>query len=126
MKSFYISILIIILLLSCWLYIHNYLNNTVEELTKGLAKLETHIIKENWKEAKILYRDIDGKWKGATKILMLVIDHEEMEEVNFSLSQIESYLRIEDISSLMGEVGSLRFLINHVKEKDSLSLDNIF
>lgn len=126
MKSFYISVAIILSLLIGWVYISNHLNESVEDINKDLITLENSVYNDNWDEADRISKVIDLKWKESSKLLMLVIDHNEMEQVNFSLSQVKAYLSIKDKALLTGEIGSLKYLINHVKEKESLSLDNIF
>lgn len=126
MKSFYISLAIIIILLTGWLLVNDFLENTVSDINKNIYTLQRNLYDNNWNEVELSFNMIYKKWKKSLDILMLVIDHDEMEKVNYSLSRIREYINIREKSLLIGEIGSLNYLVNHVKQKESLSLDNIF
>lgn len=125
MRSFYISFIIICILILIWFSIYNIIDNLSNQLTGYLNELEKKINKEDWPETQVIFSDIEKTWKDKLKVLMLVIDHEEMEKINLSLSRIEIYILIKDKSLILGEIANLKFFVDHIREKESLSLKNI-
>jgi hypothetical protein len=91
-----------------------------------LSEMEDKIYNNNWNSAVSIYNDIYIKWKNTKKVLMLVIEHEEMEKINLTLEKIKKYISINDKSLSIGETAALKYFLNHIREKESLSLHNIF
>lgn len=126
MKSLFISSLIIIILIITWIAAYNFISETVGELNALLDNMKDKIHKDNWHSAITVYNSINEKWKNRSSFLMLILDHEEMEKVNLTLERTKEYISIKDKSLVLGEMASLKFFFNHIKEKESLSLKNIF
>jgi predicted RNA-binding protein with RPS1 domain len=88
--------------------------------------MEAKVHDANWDSTSSIYKTIDKKWEETKKVLMLILDHEEMEKINLTLRKIEKFISIEDKSLTLGEIATLKYLFSHVEEKESLSLKNIF
>ncbi len=126
MKSFYITLSIIIVLFLGWFYINVLLTNTVLELNKDLTSLQSNLSDGHWEEVESNFQTIQKKWFDFEKILTLIVNHDEVEKVNLSLTKIHEYIKKRESLFLLGELTSLKYFINHIKDNESLSLDNIF
>jgi len=125
MRSFYISLIIVCVIITVWFSIYNIIDNLSLQLSIQLNELEKKVQSEDWSETQILINTIEKTWKDKSKVLMLVIDHEEMEKVNLSLSKIKNYILVKDKPLTLGEIANLNFSIKHIRENESLSLQNI-
>ncbi|SHK18038.1 DUF4363 family protein [Paramaledivibacter caminithermalis] len=126
MKSLFISAFIVIILITSWIIIYNFIEKSVHNINSMLSEMEDKIYNNNWNSAVSIYNDIYIKWKNTKKVLMLVIEHEEMEKINLTLEKIKKYISINDKSLSIGETAALKYFLNHIREKESLSLHNIF
>lgn len=126
MKSLFISTLIVVILITCWIVIYNFLEQSVEDINSILTKMEDKVYNDKWDLALSLYKTVDKKWESTQKVLMLILDHEEMEKINLTLEKIEKFISVKDKSLTLSETAALKYLFSHVKEKESLSLKNIF
>lgn len=126
MKSAIISITIICLLISGWFIMYTFVSNLSQDLLSQLKHMEANLDNNDWNSMKSTLSRLSVQWRKASDKLMLVLDHEEMEKINMSLIKLDSYIKIKNKGLTTGEIASLKFLIDHIKEKESLSLDNIF
>lgn len=126
MKSLSISIFVIIFLISTWIFAYAFISQSTVEFNSLLNDMDKNISSENWSSTQSIYSFIDSKWTDKQRFLLLVLDHEEIEKVNLSLKKLEKYIYIKDKSMTIGEAATLKFLLNHIKEKESLTFKNIF
>lgn len=126
MKSLFISTLVVIVLITSWIIIYNFIDESVTDINSSLTIMEAKVHDSNWDSTSSIYKTIDKKWEETKKVLMLILDHEEMEKINLTLRKIEKFISIEDKSLTLGEIATLKYLFSHVEEKESLSLKNIF
>lgn len=126
MRSLIISTIIVVILITFWIIIFTYISESVEVLNSLLNNMEEKIYNNNWKSTTAIYNDINKKWTSTSKILMLTLDHEEMEKINLSLEKIKKYIAVKNKPLVVGEAATLKYLFNHIKEKESLSFKNIF
>jgi hypothetical protein len=126
MRALFISTFLIIILLLSWLFIFNFITNTSRELTTLIQEFEKNINNEQWYSAEKDLKLLESKWNNSLKLLKLVIDHDEIEKTNLSLTKVKKYILTQNKDFILGETSELKFHINHIKEKESLSLKNIF
>jgi len=126
LKTFYISIAAILILVLGWWMMYNSLSNLSQVLTSHLDKIENNVYTNNWDIIEAEFKVINQKWKKELKLLTLVLDHQELEKINLSLMKFKGYIEIKNKPLALGESSNLKYLINHIREKESLSLDNIF
>lgn len=126
MKTLITSTIIIIVLLITWGLMYDFISQTTEEFNSLIADIETKVLSDNWDSTMSIYDSINTKWEGKQKVFLLIIDHEEIEKINLTLSKIKKYIIIKDKSLTLSETSALRFFLNHIEEKESLSLKNIF
>lgn len=126
MKTLITSTIIIIVLLITWGLMYDFISQTTEEFNSLIADIENKVLSDDWDSTMSIYDSINTKWEGKQKVFLLIIDHEEIEKINLTLSKIKKYILIKDKSLTLSETSALRFFLNHIEEKESLSLKNIF
>ena len=126
LKETIICIVIIIGILGLEFYTQNFTAKTVKEITELFSSIEEKISKGNIEQINNEIEDISSKWEEKQKKLAYYIEHDELEKVHTAIVVMKSYVEAEDFSSAMAELEEGKFVIEHIQEKNSLNLKNIF
>lgn len=103
----------------------NLLDTQAEGLFRDLASMEKSVENENWSSALQLNRQFTQKWDQSKKTWSMLIDHIEIDSINISLSELESYLKEKEKSDALSRISVLKILIKHIPDKESFKLKNI-
>ena len=106
----------------------NFTNNTVEIISKDLEEFKTTLLKEDAesKEIKDKNDDIMKKWREKYDILAYFIEHDELEKVETELTALEASIEVEEYEDGIENLDRCIFILNHIKDKYSMSIENIF
>lgn len=125
-KETVICIIIVIGIIGLELLTQNFTEKTVKEIRETFSKIENEIVKQNIEQIKIELENISNKWEEKKKRLAYYIEHDELEKVHTAIVTMKSYIKTNDFSSAMAELEEGKFVIEHIKEKNSFNLQNIF
>ena len=125
-KETVICIIIVIGIIGLELLTQNFTEKTVKEIRETFSKIENEIVKQNIEQIKIELENISNKWEEKQKMLAYYIEHDELEKVHTAIVTMKSYIKTNDFSSAMAELEEGKFVIEHIKEKNSFNLQNIF
>ena len=103
-----------------------YTEKTVKEIRETFSKIENEIVKQNIEQINIELENISDKWEEKQKKLAYYIEHDELEKVHTAIVTMKSYIKTNDFSSAMAELEEGKFVIEHIQEKNSFNLQNIF
>lgn len=127
MKWFYGSLIIlIILLLASGVWIEHILAVSAQNLVEELELLTANLAGFHWDAAARQAEHLSGEWEEIQHTWTLFLNHEEIDAIALSLARVKEYIANHDQPLAMGEVAALRLLVNHIPEKEALSLTNIF
>lgn len=68
---------------------------------------------------------MSSDWSKMKGIWSSLIDHQEIDNIDITLSRLQMMIEIEDTSALIPEAAALRKIISHIPEKEKLTLDNL-
>ena len=125
-KETVICIIIVIGIIGLELLTQNFTEKTVKEIRETFSKIENEIVKQNIEQIKIELENISNKWEEKQKRLAYYIEHDELEKVHTAIVTMKSYIKTNDFSSAMAELEEGKFVIEHIQEKNSFNLQNIF
>lgn len=60
------------------------------------------------------------------KKLAYYIEHDELEKVDTAIVTMKSYIKTNDYSLAIAELEEGKFVLEHIKDKNSFNLQNIF
>ena len=126
LKEYLICIVIIISILGLEIYTQNFTSKSVKEITEIFDKIEERISKNEVEEAKNEIKNISSKWEEKQKKLAYYIEHDELEKVHTAIVKLKSYVETENFSEAIAELYEGKFIIEHIQEKNSFNLQNIF
>ena len=102
------------------------LNSEAQSLDGDLLAIEEAIKNQNWDTASEKLEEFHSKWDKTSSLWSMLIDHYEIDNIVLIISQLVSYVKNKDKNEALSNMSSLKTLIRHIPEKESLSLKNIF
>lgn len=127
-KETIICIIIVIVIFIGNSITQNYTKTSVEETSNNLNELREEITKEsiNKEEVKKKINKIHEQWDKRHDKLAYYIEHDELEKVETHLILLQSNIEVGDYEQGIGELDSCGFVLEHIQDKESLNLKNIF
>lgn len=126
MRVVIITLLILVIFIAGTFMVNQYINSSCEKLLEDIKVLDVSIKNSDWNSAKDQLIELKDRWKHTKKRWQLFLEHYEMDAIDIAIARLDQYVEIEDRSSALGEMGEFRLLISHIKDKESLKLENIF
>ena len=125
-KETVICIIIVIGIMGLEQFTQNFTKKTVKEITESFSKIENEIVKQDIEQINIEIETISNKWEDKQKKLAYYIEHDELEKVHTAIIAMKSYIKTNDFSSAKAKLEEGKFVIEHIQEKNSFNLQNIF
>ena len=108
------------------LYSQRLLRNDSEKLEKNIETMQNSIRSNEWENASDALQRISRDWKKIKKTLSAFSDHEEIDNMDMTLSKLEALLEMKDASSALSEAAAFKRLVIHIPEREKLAMDNLF
>lgn len=127
MRSFIISVILLLLVMGTWFGFDMYSEN---ELDKYLSSIDTEIMlnikEENWQEAADALEKLQNDWHKYRKYAEFFLETTELNEISYTMTKSKAYIENEDAASAAGELSYLRDQIRFLDVDESISSGNIF
>ena len=125
-KETIICVIIVISIIGLEIFTQKFTEKSVREITEIFGKIEENISKQDIEQINNEVKNISIKWEEKQKQLAYYIEHDELEKVHTAIVTMKSYTETKDFSSAMAELEEGKFVIEHIQEKNSFNLQNIF
>lgn len=127
-KEIIIVFIIVILIFAGHIVTQNYTKAFFDDISTELEKIEEKIYKDDIENSNLdkEIENIQEKWKSKYDIFAYFIEHDELEKVETQLIAINANIRVKDYDKSIEELEKCKFILEHIKDKDSLKLVNIF
>lgn len=126
LKEAIICIIIVVGILGLEFYTQNFTSKTVSEITEQFDELKENISNQKIEQANQDIDNIWSKWEQKQKKLAFYIEHDELEKVHTAIVKMKSYITTENFSEALAELEDGKFVIEHIQEKNSFNLQNVF
>ena len=125
-KEIIICLIIVIGIVGLEIFTQNFTTKTVNEITGIFNKIEENISRKDEEQINDEIKDIGEKWEEKQKKLAYYIEHDELEKVHTAIVIMKSYAETKDYSNSMAALKEGKFVLEHIQEKNSFNLQNIF
>jgi len=130
-KEIIIIIVILVIILSLNYITQNYTKYCVSEISSELNNLREKInnqidTEEIPEELNNSINSIHNKWDEMYKKLAYYIEHDELEKVETCLTNVRSNIETEELEYSIENLDNCIFILEHIQDKEKLSLANIF
>lgn len=116
-------ILAVFLGLSTWGYYH--IDATARNLTGHITKTEKAVADSNWPAARREISLMSTEWRKTKPVWSLFVDHHEMDNIDTVFARVRQVLTAKDPAETRAGLGELMRFIQHIPEKEALTLENI-
>ena len=62
---------------------------------------------------------------GKSPVVAIILDHQEIDNIEFSLAKIKEYVASRDLPLALGQLSELKLMIEHIPRKEAVNLENI-
>lgn len=118
----------IVIALTFIILLNNYfmktLDNYMKKIDNILEKIEKDFEEKN-KNIKTI-EELEKVWNEAEKKLAFFIDHEELEKTEIEIYLAKKSMEQENFENAIENISKAKYMLNHMKEKNTLSIINIF
>ncbi|CEO88049.1 DUF4363 family protein [Syntrophaceticus schinkii] len=107
-------------------YSHRYLDRSASKMVVELEEVKKAVEQEKWKESRDAYAKFNENWDDAHKKWAMFTDHFELDNIEMRLIRGQSFIDAEDAINAVAEINEAIMLLEHIPERERLTLYNIF
>lgn len=106
-------------------YSSYYLDTSANSLITHIDKIESYTKIQDWNKVNSELSNIEHIWSGLQDKWAILIEHEEIDKIEMSLSKITKYSETKTVSDCLAESSNLKLLLKHIPEMHTLNLKNV-
>lgn len=125
-KEITIIIIIILMIFIGDSITQKFTKNSVNTLTNELSILKEKLASSSYNEANKQAERIQSKIDGIHHQLSYYLEHDEIEKIETDFTACKSLTQTGDYTLAIEELEKTIFVLNHMTDKYSFNLDNIF
>ena len=123
-KELIICLVIICSIVIGDIWLQNYTSKTLDTISTNLEELKETLDDNKFSKEKVI--QVNTEWDKKFNILTCFLEHDELEKVKTQLVVITAGIDVEDTDYVYEEIDKAVYILDHIKDKNSLKLDNIF
>lgn len=123
-KEIIISIVIIILIVIGDILLEKYTEDSFNLIGSKLSTMKDNL--EEQEKSLLQIDEINKEWDKRFNILTCFLEHDELEKIKTQLVAIKSGMQVNDTEYAYEEIDKAIYILDHLKDKQSLKLDNLF
>lgn len=123
-----ITILILLaILIGEWLT-QSYSKKTLSGVQGSLKELKEQILSSEMEVSELIDKtnQIYEKWEEDNQLLSYYLEHNELEKVNTQIVLVKGFLESDTPGDAIPEIEEGIYILEHIKEKEKLSIKNVF
>lgn len=125
-KELIIVIIIVVLIIAGNIITQNYTKNSVHLIQKELNETKEYLSKKEEEKLKEKIKSVEDKWNKKKDKLTYYIEHDELEKIEEELTAVSSNIETNSYEQGIECLDRCIFLLEHVKNKETMELRNIF
>lgn len=105
----------------------NYTDKQFNLLQGELMSIREEILSDTSKEEVLQKMEkLEDDWEETFSKTAYYIEHDELEKVETKFTTIRSYIEMDDKTMTISTIDESSFIIEHIRDKNSFNLQNIF
>ena len=119
-----IGIMVIVIVADC--LTQTYTKKSVNKLSSELDILRNYLIEENENGSKEKEQKVNDSLEKIHSNLAYFIEHDEIEKIETNFTACKSFVNSQSYDLAINELEKTIFVLNHLTDKNSFNLENIF
>ena len=125
-KETVICVIIVTFIFGLEIFTQNFTKETVSQMTGTLTSLKDAISQKDDEKIKKNIEKLTNNWEERHNKLAYYIEHNELEKVETAIVRMKSYIESEKFEDAITELEDGKFVLEHIQDKNSFNLQNIF
>jgi len=125
MKLLSALLIIFAAVISLGFWTNHLLQASASELLQNIEQIEQRLERNQWDEANVQTAELEKAWDKKAKWWPTVLDHQEIDNIEFSMAKAKEYVAKKDTALSWGQLTELKLMIKHIPEKEAIRLENI-
>ena len=127
-KELIICSCIVIAIVIANILTQGYTKEVVVYMDQELQNLKEELLEEVVNQEKVAGKitNIREEWEQSYQKLAYFIEHDELEKVETELSSLQANIEVKEYKQGIPDLQKCIFILNHIKDKSSLQIKNIF
>lgn len=117
---------ILALIIGMAIWFNHSLQTSSDDLTRQIELVSATIRQQKWETAAQHSAKLEKLWEQEAKWWPVFLDHQEMDNIEFSLARVKEYVVNQDDALSLGQLSELKLMIEHIPRKEAVCLENIF
>ncbi|NLX02605.1 MAG: DUF4363 family protein [Syntrophomonadaceae bacterium] len=113
------------LIISMGFWSNHSLQESTRELSRQIEQVSHAIEEGEWENAREQTGNLEKIWLQKARWWPVFLDHQEMDNINFSLAKFKEYVASQNEALSKGQLSELKLMIEHIPQKEELNLKNI-
>ena len=113
------------LLIGSGIWINAWLQDSSRRLVQQIEAVNGQIETGDWAQAFVQVEELERKWDQEAKWWPVFLEHQEMDNIEFSLARCQEYVAWRNDALSMGQLAETRLMIEHIPRKEEINLENI-
>jgi len=118
-------IVILISVIGAGFWVNHGLQASTNDLIQQIDRVNIQIKENNWQAAIDQTEKLEKCWKQEAKWWPVFLEHQEMDNIEFSMARFKEYVASNNNSLSLGQLSELRLMIEHIPRKEEINLKNI-
>lgn len=116
---------IMVALIGSGFWINYSLQEATDRLSGQVEKVSSSVGKGNWSSARDESRKMKKTWEQDARWWPVILDHQEIDNIEFTLARTTEYVKNEDRALAQGQLSELKLMVEHIPRKEKVNLENI-
>lgn len=125
MKLFTSLLVIFGIVIATGLWVNNSLEKSADALAQNIRQVTEEVEGDRWQKADQQVETLEKEWNRVGSWWPVVLDHQEIDNIEFSLAKLKEYVAEKDRVLSLGQLSELKLMILHLPEREAITLKNI-
>jgi uncharacterized protein YjaZ len=126
MKTFIGSLIILLAIIIGIIASTSYIENFSDSICTKIKKIQDLSAENNFLEAEEVFKNLKKEWDKKEKVLRALVEHQLVENIHIDLIELSLDIKNKNIKNITAECSKLLFKVNHLFEKETFTMPNLF
>ncbi|NLW64097.1 MAG: DUF4363 family protein [Syntrophomonadaceae bacterium] len=125
MRQVAVSVVILGLISGLGYWTNVLLQESAQNLVFHIDMVVVEIKADRWAEAENHIRELEEAWNRHVGWWPIILDHQEIDNIEFSLARCREYVASHDKPLSLGQLSELKMMVEHIPAKEAVTWKNI-
>lgn len=125
MRLLSVLLVILVAILGLGYWSNHSLQASSNELTRQIDGIDTAIKHGRWSTAEKQTGQLEKNWQRKSAWWAVILDHQEMDNIEFSLAKTREYVATKNIPLSLGQLSELKLMVRHIPRNEMVNLTNL-